>query len=174
MWKIDNRSTFCDYKVRRTWHFCWPFVIRSAYRVLCETRSNRWYRRREPGHKFFSAILENSNHCVTVSEHSCCEDSGRVAHMVLVDGLPSWVLESYDRTIWSAPSYRVLDLEGIEILGFPRTNWRRYNFFGHVLTSKANDRGEICIFEHGGVDGRGWPAELMIGLDLFKEFFESI
>ena len=169
MSKIDNSEC----RVRRTTFICWPWILRSGYRVSSGTQLTRWYRYRNVGCRFFSAILQCAEHTVEISEHAHSENKLQVVHEVRVNGLSRWLLESYDRRMWSAPSYRVLDLDGGEILTFPKENWKLYNIFGHVLPCSPNDRGEIRIFEHGGVAGHGWPVELLIGIDLFKEAEES-
>ncbi len=170
---MDKDWACLEWKVIRTTFIGWPFIYSGGYRVSSGAKSARWYRKHKWLHRFCYAVSECSEHSVAISEDSWSEDGHHVTHAILVDDSLSWLVEAYDRKMWSAPSYRVFDLNRKELLAFPRNNWRPYSLFGQVLVCEPNDRGEIQIFEHGGVAGDGWPVELLIGIDLFKEPFDE-
>lgn len=169
---IENDADNPGLRIERTIFLGWPWICRSGYRVSFERSTFRYYTTHRRSHRFRVAIEACAGRRVEISEAAWREDSLNVAHEILVDGVCSWIIESFDRRTFMSPSYRILDADHREILTFPRQNWCRYNMFGHVLVSSSNARGEVRLFEHGGAEGRGWPVDLLIGIDLFKEFFE--
>lgn len=158
--------------VKRTTFFGWPHIYRGGYRVIDENEVTRWFREHKKWCRFHSAVLEHTERRVEIVEEPHEESDLHVVHAVKIDGTEAWLLENYDRRMWSSPSYRVKDLNGGELLNFPKECWERENIFGHALRCSPNDQREVRIFEHGGVVGHGWPTELLIGSDLSKEAWE--